>query len=294
MNPGSAVGGHSGSWWGRILEAGRRFSLLRGSETWTHDVAVFCVRRQWSTGMLVGMYLRVTSRTNADGSVVRYVALAHNERTDGQTRARVLRGLGREDGLDTDGLRRLVSPVSRFLGDADPYVAGSGKRADLLRMTSSRSMGGAWLLDGLWKQLGIDVALRQLLGPRRFSTDVERVLFALVANRALDPSSKLAASEWAERDAAIGGPGSMSDDQAYRAMDLLIKADAAAKVREVRVLRRGEPAEPRDRCAPGRRDQHLLRGRARCRRQRRAGACGATGIARTTGPTSPRSSSGWP
>ena len=182
--------------------------------------------------MLVGMYLRVTSRTNADGSVVRYVALAHNERTDGQTRARVLRGLGREDGLDTDGLRRLVSPVSGFLGDADPYAAGSGERADLLRMTSSRSMGGAWLLDGLWKQLGIDAALRKLLGPRRFSTDVERVLFALVANRALDPSSKLAASEWAERDAAIGGLDSMSDDQAYRAMDLLIEADATAKVQE--------------------------------------------------------------
>ena len=193
---------------------------------------MFCVRRQWSTGMLVGMYLRVTGRTTADGSAVRYVALAHNERVGGQTRARVLRGLGREDGLDTDGLRRLVSSVSRFLGDADPYAAGSGERADLLRMTSSRSMGGAWLLDGLWKQLGIDAALRRLLGPRRFSTDVERVLFALVANRALDPCSKLAAAEWAERDAAIGGPGSMSDDQAYRAMDLLIEADATAKVQE--------------------------------------------------------------
>ena len=183
--------------------------------------------------MLGGMYQRVTNRTNADGSVVRYVALAHNERTGGQTRARVLLNLGREDGLDTDGLRRLVSPVSRFLGDADPYAAGSGERADLLRMTSPRSMGGAWLLDGLWKQLGIDAALRRLLGPRRFSTDVERVLFALVANRALDPSSKLAASEWAERDAAIGGPGSMSDDQAYRAIDLLIEAGATAKARAV-------------------------------------------------------------
>ena len=67
---------------------------------------MFGVRQQWSTGMLVGIYLRVTSRTNVDGSVVRSVALAHNERTDGQTRARVLRGLVREDGLDTEGLQR--------------------------------------------------------------------------------------------------------------------------------------------------------------------------------------------
>jgi hypothetical protein len=36
-----------------------------------------------------------------------------------------------------------------------------------------------------------------VLGPRRFATDAERVLFALVANRALDLCSKLAAAEWA-------------------------------------------------------------------------------------------------
>jgi len=79
-----------------------------------------------------------------------------------------------------------------------------------------------WLLDGLWHQLGIDRALRALLGPRRFTTDVERVLFALVANRALDPGSKLAATEWVARDVAITGLDAVTDDQAYRAMDLLV------------------------------------------------------------------------
>ena len=55
------------------------------------------------------MFLRVTSRKNADGSVVRYVALAHNERVDGQTRARVLVNLGREDTLDDDAHVNLPS-----------------------------------------------------------------------------------------------------------------------------------------------------------------------------------------
>ena len=178
------------------------------------------------------MFLRVTSRKNADGSVVRYVALAHNERVDGQTRARVLVNLGREDTLDTDGLRRLVSSISRYLGDTDPYAGNGRGDVDLLRVTSSRSLGGVWLLDGLWHQLGIDAALRTLLGPRRFTTDVERVLFALVANRALDPGSKLAATEWVSRDVAITGLDAMSDDQAYRAMDLLVEADATAQVQE--------------------------------------------------------------
>jgi hypothetical protein len=50
----------------------------------------------------VGMYLRTTSRRNADGSVVRYVKLAHNRRVEGVTQAQVLLNLGREDRLDAD------------------------------------------------------------------------------------------------------------------------------------------------------------------------------------------------
>jgi transposase len=58
------------------------------------------------------------------------------------------------------------------------------------------------------------------------------VLFALVANRAVDPMSKLSAAEWASHDAAIPGLGGMDDDQAYRAMDLLVAADTQARVQE--------------------------------------------------------------
>ena len=72
----------------------------------------------------------------------------------------------------------------------------------------------------------------KVLGGRRFTTDVERVLFALVANRAIDPASKLAAAEWASCDVAIRGLDAMDEDQAYRAMDLLIEADTDASVQE--------------------------------------------------------------
>ena len=98
-------------------------------------------------------------------------------------------------------------------------------------MIASRPAGAAWLLDGLWQALDVDAALRKVLGGRRFTTDVERVLFALVANRAIDPSSKLAAADWASHDVAIPGLQGMDDDQAYRAMDLLIEADTDARCR---------------------------------------------------------------
>ncbi len=72
-----------------------------------------------------------------------------------------------------------------------------------------------------------------MLGGRRFGTDVERVAFALVANRALAPASKLAAAEWASHDMAIPGLPGMTEDQAYRATDLLVEADTGACVQKV-------------------------------------------------------------
>src|SRR3954453_7590298 len=149
------------------------------------------------------MYLRRTQRRRTDGSAVGYVQLAHNRRVNGSTRAEVLVNLGREDELDLDGLRRLAASITRFTdGDGGGALPGS---AGEFEVTASRPMGGAWLLDALWKQLGVDRALRGVLGARRFSTDVERVIFALVANRALDPCSKLAAAEWVCEDARIPG-----------------------------------------------------------------------------------------
>ncbi len=179
------------------------------------------------------MYLRATQRRNQDGSVVRYLQLAHNRRINGVTRAEVLVKLGREDRLDADGLRRLVASINRYLGEPDATNGGGAVEVgDGLGVVESRPVGAAWLLDGLWRQLGVDAALRKVLGGRRFGTDVERVLFALVANRAIDPMSKLATAEWATCDVAVPGLDSMDEDQAYRAMDLLVQADAQAQVQE--------------------------------------------------------------
>jgi transposase len=61
---------------------------------------------------------------------------------------------------------------------------------------------------------------------------MERVLFALVANRAVAPMSKLSAAEWVCQDAVIAGLPAMDEDQAYRAMDLLVDADTQGRVQE--------------------------------------------------------------
>ncbi|MQA75219.1 MAG: hypothetical protein GEU88_12885 [Solirubrobacterales bacterium] len=179
------------------------------------------------------MYLRSTQRRRKDGSVVRYLQLAHNRRVGGVTRAEVLLNLGREDRLDVDGLRRLARSITRYTDPAAEERAPiEGTEGEGLEVAGSRPLGGAWALDALWRRLGVAEAIAGALGRRRFGTDVERILFALVANRALAAQSKLAASEWASRDASIPGLAEMDEDQAYRAMDVLSDADAEAKVQE--------------------------------------------------------------
>jgi hypothetical protein len=163
------------------------------------------------------MYLRTTRRRNPDGSEVRYLALAHNA-WDKQTRrsmVRILYNFGREDTLDRDAIRRLIGSLSRAL-PPDEAVA---LQAPELRFLESRPLGGAWALDGLWRRLGLHEILERLLRGRRLDPATERVLLALVANRALAPASKLSCAGWVTEKVAIPGLAELSDDGCYRAMD---------------------------------------------------------------------------
>ena len=177
------------------------------------------------------MYLRATPRRNRDGSVVRYLQLAHNawDPQAKRSRVQVLYNFGREDANNRAALGRLVASVSRFL---DPDQALAAAAGEGLAFVESRPLGGAWVLDGLWHRLGIDTTMRRLLAGRRLDPVAERVLFALVANRALAPSSKLAAAGWASDDVAIPGLEPTSDDACYRAMDWLLEIHPALE-REV-------------------------------------------------------------
>jgi len=165
-------------------------------------------------------YVKTSSRTTRAG-VVRYLQLAHNEWDAGtqRSRTRVLYNFGREDELDREAIVRLVTSLSRLL---EPGAALAATAQTGWEFVSSVPLGGAYVLDGLWRRLGIDVVIRGCVQDRRLdSAALERTLFALVANRALAPSSKLAATGWVAGDVHIEGLDQVSDDACYRAMDEL-------------------------------------------------------------------------
>ena len=170
------------------------------------------------------MYLRETRRTNRDGSVVSYLQLAHNARhpETGNPVAKVIHNFGRAEHVDRQALARLVGSISRFLSPEQAMSAAAGAEVEVL---DSRHLGGAWTLDRVWERLGIGAAIRRVATGRRLDGDaVERIVFALVAQRALEPGSKLAGTKWVAERVAIEGCAGFSDDAAYAAMDFLLEA----------------------------------------------------------------------
>jgi len=174
------------------------------------------------------MFVKTTTRRTKSGTV-RYLHLAHSQwdPVAGRSVPKILYGFGREDRLDRDAVKRLVASLTRLLDPADALAATAGSE---LTFCESRPFGGTFTLDTLWRRLGIDTVLKGLdTGPgnkprrgRPRATEVtERVLFGLVANRALAPSSKLAAADWINHDVHIQGLPETSDDACYRAMDWL-------------------------------------------------------------------------
>jgi transposase len=169
------------------------------------------------------VYLRETRRTRKDGTVVRYLQLAHNYRDPdtGHAIAKILYSFGRADLIDRTALERLVGSVSRFLDQEPPTSGGNGGEVEPV---DGRDLGGAWVLDQLWGKLGIGKAIIKVARGRKLDArSVERALFALVASRALAPSSKLEATRWVREEVHIEGLAEVDSEACYRAMDFLLE-----------------------------------------------------------------------
>jgi hypothetical protein len=74
-----------------------------------------------------------------------------------------------------------------------PEQAAAAARGGEVEIVASRWLGGAWTQDRLWERLGIGAAIRRATAAVEVA---ELVVFALVAQRALEPASNLAATRW--------------------------------------------------------------------------------------------------
>jgi hypothetical protein len=174
------------------------------------------------------MYLRITKRRNRDGTEVRYYQLAENvwNAERGHAIAKVVYNFGRADELDHDDLRRLASSILRVVGDGS--VPG-----EEVTIRDAWPYGVVWVVEQIWKQLGVEEILRRDAGKHKASTVTQfaHAIFAMVANRTHVPYSKLHCwDQWVRDDVFLPSAADLELHHLYLGMDFL--EDHKAKVEE--------------------------------------------------------------
>jgi transposase len=158
------------------------------------------------------MYVKV-STVRSGKKTYRYLTLAESFRNeDGQPRSRIVARLGEVSEMTTSGeLERIVDALSAQLG-----------RGASLELTAEAapSYGAMAACDSVFRRLLLD-ELFDALGARRRSAGLSDAVFAMVANRLSDPSSKRrCVTDWLGADAALPeGRNAVSLDRLYRALD---------------------------------------------------------------------------
>ena len=166
------------------------------------------------------MYLRRSNQKRADGSVLSHLQIAENvwDPVKKRSRVRILYNCGRGDDPNAiERLRRLARSILKRCSPEELVAADPS-----LRVVDTWPYGEVYVLEHLWRRVGVPELIGERLDERKFEFSIERALFAMVANRACAPSSKLYCHEqWLAEEVRIEGCESLELHHLYRAMDWL-------------------------------------------------------------------------
>jgi transposase len=176
------------------------------------------------------MYLRVSKQKRADGSEISHLQFAESawDPANKRSRVRIVYNFGRaEDPQVIERLRRLANSILKRY--APEEIVAQDPRWQLV---NAWPYGDLYVLEALWRQVGIAEVIAEVVGRRKLDFPVERALFAMVANRACAGSSKLYCYEqWLREDVQIAGTGQLQLHHLYRAMDFLEENQEAIEER---------------------------------------------------------------
>ena len=187
------------------------------------------------------MHIRRDKRVLRDQRVRTYVSLAHNiweAGTSGRKRARpvIFARLGVEEDLDVETVKGMRSALDELIAqleakrdvEAPPSAASVRsvarrvrKHEGGLRILATRELGARQVVEAVWKRLGLDAVLAGFSARHRVKFDFERLVFGMVLNRVVDPTSKRACNEWLQERAWFPEADGWEVHVFYRALDLL-------------------------------------------------------------------------
>ena len=174
------------------------------------------------------MYTRI-SKTGGR----QYLQLVESFRNDsGKVRTRVVANLGRLDQITPAQLDPLINGLNRAVGRTENTASEIVQEPGL-------GFGDVFALHELWRDLGIDTALKRAMRSSRRDIDAEALIRAMVFNRLCDPTSKLGCLPWLDTVAMPAMPETVTHQHLLRAMDALMdhaEAVEGALARQIRPL----------------------------------------------------------
>ncbi len=163
------------------------------------------------------MHVKTTRRKRGD-KTYEYLSLVESVRVDGRNTHRPLPRLGEVTALRASGeLERVITALENHLQRDQIAVAA-------MSAEETRIVGSTAAIAAVWERLGLDIWFAKQ-GADRGAELLSEAVFAMVANRLIDPCSKRQLIEWVDRDAAMPeGWVPPSLDQYYRSLDAVADA----------------------------------------------------------------------
>jgi len=160
------------------------------------------------------VHVKTTRRRRGD-KTYEYLSLVESVRVDGRNTHRTLLRLGEVTALRASGeLERIITALENHLQRDQVAVAA-------MSAEDSRVVGSTAGVAAVWARLGLDVWFAKQ-GTDRGAESFSEAVFAMVANRLIDPCSKRRLIEWVDRDVAMPeGWTAPSLNQYYRALDII-------------------------------------------------------------------------
>jgi transposase len=179
-----------------------------------------------------GVYLRHTTR-HKDGKIHVYWQLVRSVRHGGKVVQETVAQLGELDGEGRARAKALARSIrgreeeQRQLFEGGEPAKALAVKLDEIRLERSRSFGSVWLGWLLWRAVGLDELLRELLPPKHEKVSWAEVMGILVIGRLCEPSSELHVAERWYRTTALEDLLGVStehiyDERLYRALDRVL------------------------------------------------------------------------
>jgi transposase len=178
------------------------------------------------------VYLRHTTR-HKDGKIHVYWQLVRSVRHGGKVVQETVAQLGELDGEGRARAKALARSIrgreeeQRQLFEGGEPAKALAVKLDEIRLERSRSFGSVWLGWLLWRAVGLDELLRELLPPKHEKVSWAEVMGILVIGRLCEPSSELHVAERWYRTTALEDLLGVStehiyDERLYRALDRVL------------------------------------------------------------------------